>query len=75
MADRRQTKARKLGMRPILDAPMVHYITHQYAFSNEKLKKLGYNFKFDSWAGFKETVNWYYDHNWLPTEQNGMEVF
>lgn len=72
---KRDKKARKLGMRPLLDVPMLKYVTHQYAFSNQKLKDLGYEFKFDTWSGFKETINWYIEHGWLPTEYNGMEVY
>jgi len=71
----RDKKARKLGIRPLLDVPMLKYITHQYAFSNKKLKDLGYKFKYDTWTGFKQTVDWYIEHGWLPTEQNGMEVY
>ncbi|MGQ4875061.1 MAG: NAD-dependent epimerase/dehydratase family protein [Promethearchaeia archaeon] len=72
---KRDKKARKFGMRPLLDVPMLKYITHQYAFSNKKLKDLGYKFKYDTWTGFKETIDWYIEHGWLPTEQNGMEVY
>ncbi|MHA1292815.1 MAG: NAD-dependent epimerase/dehydratase family protein [Promethearchaeota archaeon] len=75
LADKRERKARKLGIRPLLDAPMVHYVTHQYAFSNKKLKELGYKFKYDTWTGFKQTIRWYYDHGWIPTEYNKMEVY
>jgi len=75
IADLREKKARKLGIRPILDSPMIHYITHQYAFSNQKLKDLGYKFKFDVWTGFKETIDWYIEHAWLPTEKNKMEAY
>lgn len=72
---KRDKKARKLGIRPILDVPMLKYVTHQYAFSNKKLKDLGYKFKFDTWTGFKQTIDWYMEHGWLPTEENKMEVF
>ncbi|MHA1294677.1 MAG: NAD-dependent epimerase/dehydratase family protein [Promethearchaeota archaeon] len=72
---KRDKKARKLGIRPLLDVPMLKYITHQYAFSNKKLKDLGFTFKYDTWSGFKETIDWYIEHAWLPTEQNGMEVY
>ncbi|MHA1149250.1 MAG: NAD-dependent epimerase/dehydratase family protein [Promethearchaeota archaeon] len=72
---KRDLKARKLGIRPLLDVPMLEYVTHQYAFSNKKLKDLGYKFKYDTWTGFKETIDWYIEHGWLPTEQNKMEVY
>lgn len=75
LADLRASKSKKLGIRPLLDSPMVKYVTHQYAFSNKKLKKLGYQFTYDTWKGFAQTIDWYYEHNWLPTENNQMEVF
>lgn len=75
LADIREEKARKIGMRPLLDSPMVKYVTHQYAFSNKKIKGLGFEFKYDTWRGFKETVDWYIEHGWIPTEQNKMEVY
>ncbi len=74
LAKLRNKKARKIGIRPILDLPMVKYVTHQYTFSNQKLKDLGYKFKYDTWTGFQQTVEWYFEHGWLPTEQNNMEV-
>lgn len=72
---RRDKKARKLGMRPLLDVPMLEYVTHQYAFSNQKLKDLGYEFRYDTWSGFKHTIDWYYQHGWLPTEEKEMVVY
>ncbi|MGV9172519.1 MAG: NAD-dependent epimerase/dehydratase family protein [Promethearchaeia archaeon] len=75
LADLRIKKSRKLDVRPLLDSPMVKYITHQYAFSNEKLKLLGYEFKYNTWSGFAQTIKWYYDHDWLPTETNQIEVY
>jgi len=71
----RNKKARKLSIRPILDAPMVEYLTKQFAYSNQKLKDLGYKFKYDTWTGFKQTIDWYIEHGWLPTEQNKMHVY
>ncbi len=75
LGSKRDKKARKLGIRPLLDVPMLKYVTHQYCFSNKKLKDLGYKFKWDTWTGFKQTVDWYIEHAWLPTEQNKMEVY
>jgi len=71
----RDKKARKLGIRPILDKPMLEYLTKQFAYSNKKLKQLGYKFKYDTFSGFKQTINWYIQHGWLPTEQNKMEIY
>lgn len=39
--------ARKRGLRPKIDVPMVEYITHQYWFSNQKIKKLGFKFIYE----------------------------
>lgn len=72
---KREKKARKSDMRPLLDTPMAKYITHQHAFSNKKLKDLGYEFKYNTWTGFKETIEWYIRCNWIPTEQNKMDVY
>ena len=44
---RQEDKARKRGVRGKFDVPMAGYITHNYYFSNEKIKKLGFNFKFN----------------------------
>jgi len=72
---RKQKKAKKLGIRPLIDAPMAGYITHQYAFSNQKLKDLGYEFKYQTIDGFSQTIRWYLDHGWFPTEEeDSLEV-
>lgn len=72
---KREKKAKKLSMRPLIDTPMIKYVTHNYAFSNQKLKDLGFKFKYNVWTGFKETVDWYIERAWLPTEWNKMEVY
>lgn len=75
MVKRKQEKAKKLGVRPLIDAPMAGYITHQYAFSNKKLLDLGYKFKYQTVSGFKQTIRWYKDHGWFPTEdEDSLEV-
>jgi dihydroflavonol-4-reductase len=73
----RENKARKLGIRPIADSPMIGYVTHQYAFSNEKIKSLGFEFKYKGRKALKDTIDWYMENGWLPTEYNemGKEVF
>jgi dihydroflavonol-4-reductase len=40
-------RARKRGKRPKFDVPELQYITHQYWFSNEKLKELGFKYRFE----------------------------
>lgn len=74
LAKLKNKKVRKLGLRPIVDLPMVKYLTHQYAFSNEKIKNLGYKFKYDTIDGFKETIDWYFKQGWLPSVINKSEV-
>ncbi len=75
MAKKKEKKSRKLGVRPSIDRPMVEYVTHNHAFSNKKLKDLGFKFSYDTWKGYKETIDWYVENGWLPTEQNKMEVY
>ena len=69
-AIRRNRRMRAKGMRPRYDAPMADYITHQYWFSNKKIKSIGFTFKYpDMVSGTKETVEWYLDHGWLQKEK------
>lgn len=59
--------ARRKKVRPKFDLPMAEYITHQYWFSNEKLKGAGYRFLYDDWRkGTWETIGWYREQGWLP---------
>ncbi|TXT59471.1 MAG: putative Nucleoside-diphosphate-sugar epimerase [Promethearchaeota archaeon] len=72
LAKRKEKKANKLGIRPKFDLPMVGYLTHQYYFSNKKLKDLGFHFLYNDFRkGIYETITWYKTHRWLPkfTEQ------
>ncbi|MHA1149396.1 MAG: NAD-dependent epimerase/dehydratase family protein [Promethearchaeota archaeon] len=62
-------KAKRLGIRPKFDLPMAGYITHQYYFSNQKIKDLGFKFEYgDFKKGIYQTVNWYLDNGWLPSD-------
>lgn len=59
--------ARRKKIRPKFDLPMAEYITHEYWFSNEKLKRAGYRFVYDDWRrGTWETIGWYREQGWLP---------
>ncbi|MEJ2280166.1 MAG: SDR family oxidoreductase [Candidatus Lokiarchaeota archaeon] len=61
-------RAKKRGYRPKFDIPMVEYLTHQYYFSNKKLKDLGFEFEYNDFKkGIKETVRWYKDNKWFPS--------
>lgn len=75
VAKRKEKKARKIGVRPSIDRPMVEYVTHNHAFSNRKLKALGFKFEYDAWKGYKQTIDWYVENGWIPTERNKMEVY
>ncbi len=58
--------ARSKGKRPKVDVPMVEYMTHQYWFSNEKIKKLGYKFAYqDPKKGLWDYITWCKERGWL----------
>lgn len=62
----RDREARARGSRPKLDVPMVEYITHQYWFSNQKIKDLGYEFVYqDSRRGMWQYITWCKERGWL----------
>lgn len=68
LAKRKEKKANKMGIRPKFDLPMVGYLIHQYYFSNDKLKDLGFKFHYNDFRkGIYETITWYKKHGWLPT--------
>ncbi len=59
-------KARKWKMRPKIDGPMLEYISHEYYFSNEKLKKLGFKYKYPTVTDtVRDSVRWYMDNGWF----------
>lgn len=59
--------ARLKRTRPKFDLPMAEYITHEYWFSNEKIKRAGYKFVYDDWRRATwETIGWYREQGWLP---------
>jgi nucleoside-diphosphate-sugar epimerase len=69
LAKRKAKKNKELGIRSKFDLPMVKYLTHQYYFSNEKIKELGFEFEYNDFRkGIFETIVWYKTHNWLPTD-------
>jgi len=66
MAKDLDAKARAKGIRPKLDVPMIEYVTHQYWFSNEKIKKLGFKFIYeDQRKGLWEYITWCKQRGWL----------
>ena len=55
---------------------MAGYITHQYYFSNQKIKDLGFHFEYaDYRTGIYYTIKWYMDNGWLPTEYYELPKF
>jgi dihydroflavonol-4-reductase len=69
LSKRKEKKARKLNSRPPVDMAMVSYMRHQYFFSNEKIKKLGFKFKFPDYKSTtKNTIDWYLKNGWLESE-------
>ncbi len=65
-------KAREMGLRPRIDLPMIEYVTHNYFFSNEKLRATGFEYKYpDFISGTRQTMRWYIDHGWFESEPFG----
>lgn len=59
-------KARAEGLRPKVDVPMAEYVTHQYWFSNKKLRDLGFEFLYpDPRKGLWEYITWCRERGWL----------
>lgn len=66
---REMTKARKWGIRSWIDQSMVEYVTHNYYFSNQKLIKLGFKYKYPTvFDVAKDSVRWYLDYKWFEIE-------
>ncbi|MHA1147622.1 MAG: NAD-dependent epimerase/dehydratase family protein [Promethearchaeota archaeon] len=60
-------KAQRLNVRPIFDLPMLGYLTHQYYFSNQKIKDLGFKFIHNDFVkATHETIEWYKNNGWFP---------
>ncbi|MHA1988456.1 MAG: NAD-dependent epimerase/dehydratase family protein [Promethearchaeota archaeon] len=69
LSKRDDKKARQLKSRPPVDLSMSFYATHQYLFSNNKIKELGFKFKFPDYkSATKDTVDWYLKNKWLESE-------
>ncbi|MFX1522437.1 MAG: NAD-dependent epimerase/dehydratase family protein [Promethearchaeota archaeon] len=69
LSRRQDKKARKLNSRPPVDLSMAEYITHQYLFSNKKVKELGFQFKYPDYiSAIKDTVDWYLKNKWLESD-------
>jgi hypothetical protein len=48
---------------------MAEYMTHNYYFSNKKIRDLGFKFKWaDPYISTHETIQWYLTHGWIERE-------
>ncbi len=58
--------AKRRGERQRLEPDMLNYLLGNFYFSNEKLKKAGYKFKYpDRRVGLAETISWYLEKGLL----------
>jgi len=59
-------RARRKGTRPKFDVPMAEYVTHNYWFKNDKIKKLGFEFLYPDWQKvLMEYIWWCKERGWL----------
>ncbi len=66
LADASKSVSKVMGTRPFVEKDMVYYLKAIYTFSNEKLRKLGYEFEYpDMLEGAKETIEWYKENGYL----------
>jgi nucleoside-diphosphate-sugar epimerase len=66
---RKQRKAKKLGVRPLFDLPMIEYLHQNFRFSNQKLLDSGFQFLYPTYErGLKETFEWYIENKWIERE-------
>lgn len=64
-----ENRARKMKVRPRFEAAMAGYITHQYYFSNQKIKDLGYKFLYPCFKkGTMDTLQWYITNDWIQED-------
>jgi len=69
VAARIQKRAKKKGLRPLFDLPMVGYLHQNFRFSNKKLVDLGFEFLYPDYEeGIKEVYEWYVKNQWLKRE-------
>jgi nucleoside-diphosphate-sugar epimerase len=66
IARKQDRQARKIGARPKQDLPMVEYIAHNHWFSNQKIKDLGFKFKYqDPRSGIFRYIGECRERGWL----------
>ena len=66
-------RARRKGTRPLLEYDQVQYFGRDFLYSNEKLKKAGFEMRWpDPEPGIRDTLRWYVDVGWLkPKKRRG----
>ena len=67
-------RAKKKGVRPLLEYDQMQYFGHNFLYSNEKLKKTGFQMKYPQpEPGLRETLRWYVDRGWIqpPRRRRG----
>lgn len=65
-ARRQDKQARAMGTRPKQELPMVEYIAHNHWFSNQKIKNLGFKFKYqDPRSGIFHYIGDCRERGWL----------
>lgn len=63
--------ARLRDIRPLIDAPMVRYLTANMWFANEKLKSTGFEFRYeDPRDGLAEYIEWCQHHGYLHADES-----
>jgi len=61
-----ETRNRRKDSRPIVDAPMIHYLANNMWFSNNRLKESGYKFTYSTTKdGLNEYIDWCYENGKL----------
>jgi len=66
---RRVVRARGLctELTPKFDRDFFYYLLGDHAYDNSKLLGIGYEFRYPNLEpGFRETIQWYREHRWLP---------
>jgi hypothetical protein len=61
-----QFLARRLGTKPFLEVPTLHYLSCHRVWDNSKLKATGFEFRYPTMAnGMRGTLRWYRENGWL----------
>lgn len=66
LGDYFEGRARRKGARPKVDASMTQYVSHNFWFSNQKIKDLGFEFVYeDPRKGLWDYITWCKEKGWL----------